>query len=166
MNPGVFLLFAYLLLGLQVGLGDVFAWGAWGPELPLLGVIFVSLRARADAAVFGAMLLGLGRDLIGPLPPGLHVVGYGLVAILTTRASRQLLPNAPAVHAGLALGGSLLMAALTLTLAWLRPDVTSPGLWSLLTSALLTALLAPAALGLFGTGRKLFAFRKRSFDPR
>ena len=74
----VFILFAYLVVALQVGVADALAipsrFGAIQPRLILLLAVFVGLSAAPGVALAAWVALGLVVDLVSP-QPGVTLVG-------------------------------------------------------------------------------------------
>ncbi|MDB5297883.1 MAG: Rod shape-determining protein MreD [Phycisphaerales bacterium] len=174
-----FFILAYIVLGLQLGVGAFVSWQGAQPNLVLIAAVYVAVNAPRDAGLFGAFLLGLGQDLIGAHPPGLYALSYGLAALLVV-GSRQLAYNDhPLSHLALALGGGLITAVVLYVHGLIRPPgqplptdggevlpALRPGLGMLLLGALYTAALAPLALWLLGKTKPIFGFRSARSRPR
>lgn len=173
----VFLIFAYLLLGAQAGVGEHFRVMGASPNLVLLGVVFIALNTPREAALTAALLLGLFHDLAASSGPfGLHAVAYGLVGLAATSANREVYTDHPLTHFFASLGGQIIVAITTAAVlvaqAYFRgpaspanPDEAAPiplGLqisWATLAgSCLYTAILAPLVLGLLARIKPLFGF--------
>ncbi len=88
MNPIVLGVALWLLLGLEMGLRDLLAIGAWsvGPSLVIPLVVFVALAAPAKAALWFALIAGLSRDLVGVVAlqggGGAVIVGPGVLGAM------------------------------------------------------------------------------------
>lgn len=173
----VFLIFAYLLLGAQVGVGEHFRVMGASPNLVLLGVVFIALNTPREAALTAALLLGLFHDLAASSGPfGLHAVAYGLVGLAATSANREVYTDHPLTHFFASLGGQLIVAVTTAAVLLAQsyvhgsrvpagaeeggPIVLGPQVpWATLAgSCLYTAILAPLGLGLLARIKPLFGF--------
>jgi rod shape-determining protein MreD len=129
----------YLLFMIQASVNQ------WWPDLVLLGLIVVSLHENRFASALAGAFAGLCLDVTSPSFLGAHLVtlaatGYG-VAVLRTVFYR-------------ARWATFLFTAMALALKWVVVGLIGaglPGLPALLTSSVLTLLLAPLAeLGLAG----------------
>lgn len=167
-----FFILAYVVLGLQLGLGPFVSVKGAVPNLPLLAVVFVVLNAPRDAGLLGAFLIGLGQDLLTTQPLGLFALTYGLVGLLVSGARQSAYGDHPLTHGFLTLGAGLVTAVLLYVHALIRPPgghaladdgsalpALGVALLPLLSSALYTALLAPIVLGLLSRAKPLFGFR-------
>ena len=166
-----YFILAYVTLGLQLGLGRYADIGGGAPNLVLLAVIFIAGNAPRDAALPGAFSLGLMQDLLGPGPPGLYAVAYGLVALVVLRTQHSIYRDHPLTHLSVALSGGLLVALVVTVHGWIRPagpEVIENGLavaavrapvGGLYVSAVYTAVIAPPVLWMLRHSRRLFAFR-------
>jgi rod shape-determining protein MreD len=166
-----YIILAYVTLGLQLGLGQYANVGGGAPNLVLLAVLFIAGNAPRDAALPGAFSLGLMQDLLGPGPPGLYAVAYGLVALVVQRTRHSVYRDHPVTHLSVALAGGLLVALVVTVHGWIRPAgpavmengaavaaVRAP-VAGLYVSAVYTAVLAPPLLWMLKHSRRLFAFR-------
>src|SRR4051794_16660217 len=115
-----YFILAYVLLGLQVGLGDFVAWHGARPNLILIGALFVALQAPRDTALMACFLLGLMQDLFTQQPPGLYAVSYGLLAMLLGGTQQSLYKDHPLAHLLLALVGGAITAAVLAAHGYLR----------------------------------------------
>ena len=167
-----FFILAYVVLGLQVGLGDFVSWRGAQPNLVLIVAVFVAVNAPRDAGLLAAFLLGLFQDLVSAQPPGLYALSYGLAALVVVGSRQLAYSGHPLTHFALALGGGLVTAVVVYVHGLIRPpgaplitdagDVLPairPGLGMLLLGALYTAALAPLVLWLLGKLKPLFGFR-------
>ncbi len=99
MNRLVFALLAWVMLGLETGLKDLFTLGRTGvsPSFVVVLAVFVAMHAPASFAVWGGLILGVALDLTasidleqGYAPAfvlGPHALGLalGVQAVLTLR---------------------------------------------------------------------------------
>lgn len=180
----VFLIFAYVLLGAQIGLGEHFRVLGASPNLVLLGVVFIALNTPREVALTAALLLGLFHDLAASGGPfGLFAVAYSLVALAATAVNREVYTDHPLTHFFSALLGQLMVVLVTVAIVLLQqqirgappdapPDVTPdtppdapPPLrvagiayLPLLASCLYTAFLAPLVLGVVARVKGVFGF--------
>lgn len=164
-----YFIFAYLMLGLQVGVSHYIAlWGA-APNLGLIAVIFIALNARRESALLGCFFIGLLQDLLTEQQPGLYALSYGLAALLATAIAQRDTRAHPLVHAALALAGSLITAIILLLHSRLHP--AAPALTDLKISAarisprleavraLYTVIVAPVVLFGMNALREVFDFK-------
>jgi rod shape-determining protein MreD len=164
-------IFAYVMLGMQLGLGHYASVKGAAPNLVLLAVIFIVSHVPRDAGLLGAFSLGLVQDLLGLGPPGLYAVAYGLVALAVERTRSSVYRDHPLTHLSVALAGGLIVALVVSLHGWVRP--AGPGLseggvtvapvrapvGALFLSAVYTAVLAPPLLWMLNRGRRTFSFR-------
>lgn len=171
-----FFILAYVVLGLQLGVGQFVAVRGAPPNLVLVAVVFVAANAPRHAGLLGAFLLGLLQDLLTVQPLGLFAFAYGLVGLLVS-GSRGLAQNDhPVTHVFLTFGAALVTVVVLYAHALIRPPggaVVEGGealphlgvsLGQLLLSATYTALLAPLAL--WGLAKLKPAFGFRAARPR
>ncbi|MFN4243687.1 MAG: rod shape-determining protein MreD [Tepidisphaerales bacterium] len=179
----VFLIFAYVLLGAQIGLGEHFRVLGASPNLVLLGVVFVALNTPREVALTAALLLGLFHDLAASGGPfGLFAVAYSLVALAATAVNREVYTDHPLTHFFSAMLGQLMVVLVTVVIVLLQqqirgapygaadapsdapPDAPPPlrvagiAYLPLLASCLYTALLAPLVLGVVARVKGVFGF--------
>src|SRR4051812_20250433 len=93
-----YFILAYLVLGLQVGLGDYISYAGATPNLVLLAVIFIAINARRDAGLLACLLLGMMHDLLSHQTPGLFALGYGLVGLVVTGSTQVVYREHPLTH--------------------------------------------------------------------
>lgn len=178
----VFLIFAYLLLGAQIGVGEHFRVLGASPNLVLLGVVFIALNTPREVALTAALLLGLFHDLAASGGPfGLHGLAYSLVALAATAVNREVYTDHPLTHFFSALVGQLVVVLVTVVVVVLQiqirggpetanpnaaPDAQAPpplrlagvAYIPLLASCLYTALVAPFLLGVVARIKGIFGF--------
>jgi len=106
-----FVIFAFLFLALQIGLGDLLEVGGVRPELLFIFMIYVAAMGPVPEALWGALVLGLLSDLTAPLPApaeagagpvggfvtviGPHALGYSLGAAFTFQLRTMLYRQHP-----------------------------------------------------------------------
>jgi rod shape-determining protein MreD len=167
-----FFILAYVILGLQLGVGEFVSWRGAQPNLVLVVAVFVAINAPRDAGLMAAFLLGLLQDLVSAQPPGLYALSYGLAALVVVGSKQLAYSDHPVTHFVLALGGGLVTAVVVYVHGLVRPpgvpvtteggEVLSPfrpGLGMLLFAALYTAALAPLLFWLLGKFKPAFGFR-------
>jgi rod shape-determining protein MreD len=163
MNWFTFAFVAYLVIGVQLGLGGVLGAGAWMPSMPLVLVLFMSLHAPQRYALLTALLVGLGHDLISAQGLGTYVFIYGVIAIIVLQLRLLLYRQHPLTHVMLGLTMGLLvglMLGVRNTLrGWLGQDVPTTGIGDSIRTMLSTTVLAPAMIYLLRKMRRRFAFR-------
>lgn len=166
-----YFILAYLILGLQLGLGAHMQFRGAAPNLVLLVVVFISLNAPRDEAMLGSLLLGAMQDLVTLQPMGLYALSYGLVAMLITSAGQLTFREHPLTQVVMTLLGGAITAIILVLHGWIHPlssarhegDLLirsvhqSPRL--LLVSLFYTALLAPILLGLLQRMQWMFSFQ-------
>jgi rod shape-determining protein MreD len=160
----IFILFAYAMLGAQVGVGEALRWGGMGPNLVLLAVVFVCLNTTREAALTGALMLGFLQDLLTLNPIGLNAFAYGLVGLLCTTSNRVVYADHPLTHVVFAFVGQIITAAVVLSYSFVRP--AGVGLEAgghlpampFVYSAMYTALISPVVLGVLTRVKPLFGF--------
>ena len=154
---------AYLVLGIQMGMGEFARVGSASPSLVLIAVIFIAMNAPRDAALLACFVLGAMQDLTTLTPLGLYALAYSIVGMFVVATQDLFHGDHPVTHFSLAFAGSLLMGAVLFLHGWWRgPSVPMAGLF---TSALYTALLAPIVLALLNRIKRMFAFSRRRFRP-
>lgn len=104
----LYFLITYIMLGIQIGLGDLIQFRGVGPDLVLLMVVFISLSAPRAEALLGSVILGLMQDLLSLQPMGLFAVSYGAVAYVVTYIAPMADRRHPLTHLAMTfLGASL-----------------------------------------------------------
>jgi rod shape-determining protein MreD len=168
----VYFIFAYLALGLQIGLSPYVRFHGAEPNFALLAVIFIAVNAPRDAALLGSFGIGLIQDFLSAQPPGLYALSYGIVAMLVTGAASAVYRQHPLAHFLLTLVGGLITMFVLCLHGWIHPPgvaVTEgktifPPLRipaaTLFTTVLYTALLAPLVIGALQRFKGAFAFRQ------
>ncbi len=168
--PAYFLL-AYVMLGVQLGVGAFAPVRGVGPDLVLLVVVFVSLNAPRAEAMLGGLLLGAMQDLVTLQPLGLFAFAYGGLAWVVSRSAEHVRRGHPLTHVAFALLGGIGTGALMVVHDWLHP--VAPAVVSggavvarairigprvAIVSALYTAALAPFVIGPLTRLNRLFGF--------
>lgn len=147
---------AYLLLGAELGMGGRWGFASFGPNLPLLGVVFICLNAAREPALTACLVLGLIQDLTTSQAPGLHAFAYGLVGIFTTSTSRSVLKNHPVTHFVYAFTGQIIVSA-TILVASVGHS-PHPHAAALLGASVYTAVLAPVVMYPLDKIKRVFGF--------
>jgi rod shape-determining protein MreD len=117
----IYFIFAYICLGLQIGLSPYVRYQGAAPNFTLLAVIFIALNAPRDAAWLGAFGIGLIQDLLSAQPPGLYALAYGLTAVIAYGAAQVAYREHPLTHFSLTLVGGLLTMFILLLHGWIHP---------------------------------------------
>jgi len=161
MRLSAYVILVYLVVGLQIGMGDFVRIGSSDarPDLVLLAVIFIAIHAPRDAALLGAFGIGLVKDMTSLSPLGLYAIAYSLVAMFTVSTQELVYRAHPVTHVMLGLAGSLLAGAVVLIHGWIKGPPASFA--EVFGSALYTALLAPLVLGVLNLAKGAFSFRRR-----
>lgn len=149
----------YIVIGLQLGIGEFLRVGGAKPDLVLLAVIFITVNARRDAALLGAFGIGAIHDMVTLGPLGVYALAYSLVGMFVVSTQELVYRAHPVTHFSLGLAGGLLVSAVVLVHGWIKGP--SASIAELLASSFYTALLAPIVLGLLQLTRKAFAFSSR-----
>ena len=162
-----FLILAYLIFAVQTGLrGFVDIHGA-EPNLILLAAMFVAVNAQRDAALLGCLLLGLAQDLLSPqMPVGLNAFAYGLIAIFIVSTQEIVYKDHFLTHLTLGFSAALIYALIVYGHGWLYYVVMHPLLKigrpsgaPLVSSAVYTAVVAPALFAILKKVKRRFGFR-------
>ena len=160
-----FIAAAYLLLGIQSGIGDILRWGSATPNLMLMLVVLVALNASRDAALLGCLILGFVHDLASGGPIGLMALAYGLAALMLVQVQQLVYRDNPITH----FFATFVAALVVMVVAWVQGQVRPlsvgvegairVGLSALFLSALYTAALAPVVLWPLVKAKWLFSFQ-------
>jgi rod shape-determining protein MreD len=155
---------AYLALGIQTGVGAfVRVESASGnlvatPNFVLLAVVFIAINAPRDAALIGAVVMGLLQDVTTGQRFGLFGLAYGLVAFLVVGAQSTVYREHPLTQFTATLISGVITSIVLLIGGWIRgPAQPSP--LSLFAGALYTAILAPILIGIMQRFKKAFSFQ-------
>jgi rod shape-determining protein MreD len=154
-----YFILAYVALGVQIGAGEFLRVGGAKPDLVLLAVIYIASNAPREAALGGALGMGLMVDLVGLGPLGLYAFAYGVVAIFIVSMQEVVYREHPLAYFIVALLASLLVSTVGLVHGWIHPPLLT--LDAQFKTALYTALLAPIVLGILQRMKKGFAFKSR-----
>ena len=158
------ILLAYIVIALQAGIaGDVRIHG-FGPNLPLLVVVFVALSAPREPALLACVLIGAMQDLGSQQAPGLYALSYGLVGWLIVGMQNVVYREHPLTHATLVLVGGLL----TGLVIWIHGRVVAPrvSITLLLGTAIYTAILATPAIWAMQRARRAFGMKMQRGSRR
>lgn len=167
-----FFILTYVVLGLQLGLGEFVTYRGAMPNLALIAVVFIAGNAPRDSALLGAFLIGLFQDLLTAQPIGLYALSYGISGIAIVGSRGFANSEHPLTHVLLTLLSGL-VSATVLSIHWLirRPGqpitldggTVLPGIGfapgALFLSAILTAALSPFVLWIMTRLKPLFGFR-------
>ena len=160
-----YFILAYIALGVQSGLGAFAQVGRATPNFVLLGVVFIAMNAKRDAALLGCFMLGLMQDLLTNSPLGLWAMAYGIVGLFVVNTQEVVYRDHFLTHFTLALAGGLISGAILLIHGWVYPILHptqrpgSPGFLAVIASAFYTGLLAPVVLGVLQRSRSVFGFK-------
>ena len=153
-----FILLAYVMLGLQIGLGGLPRAGA--VNFVLIAAVFLSLNATRSVAVPACFGLGLLQDIAGIGPIGTYALTYSLVALMVAGTDRALSAEHPITHFVITLAGGVVTAIVL----WLHGNLARYGVASPmgpgLVSAFYSAVVAMPALWALNRMRKTFRFRR------
>lgn len=167
-----FLILAYVMLGLQLGLGQFVSYGGGVPNLGLIVAVFVAANAPRESGLMGALLAGVFQDLLTAQPFGLFTLTYGLVGLAVMNARQFAYGDHPLTHFSLTLAGGMVTAVVLYLHEWIRPPggavsgadgeglpALGRALWPLLVSALYTAVVAVVVLRFLARLKGVFGFR-------
>jgi rod shape-determining protein MreD len=166
-----FLILAYVVLGLQAGIGPFVRVQGATLDLALIAAVFVAANAPREPALLGAFFIGLSKDVLSMEPLGLYALSYGLVGLIVVSARQVAYGDHPLTHFVLTLGGGLLTAIILYIHGRLRPIAPAPApdgqplpavavsLGLLLLTVLYTAVVAPFVLWLLSRFKPWFGFR-------
>ncbi|HWE04761.1 MAG TPA: rod shape-determining protein MreD [Tepidisphaeraceae bacterium] len=166
----VYFIFAYFMLGLQVGVSRYIAFHGATPNLGLIAALFIALNARRETALLACFAIGFLQDLLSEQQPGLFAIAYGLMAMLVVETHQSVNGNRAVKQFSFALVGGLLTTVVLLVHSGLHPagEAAADGKIALapvrisagveFTRAVYTAVLAPIILGGLNRIRGLFAF--------
>src|SRR5215212_5135764 len=118
-----YFIFAYLALGIQVGLNGYVGIQGAQPNFVLLLVVFIALNGARDQALLGAFLLGIMQDLLTLQPMGTWAFSYGLVAMSVFSTQEIVYPEHPLTHFSLALSGGILCGVVLTLQHWVYPTL-------------------------------------------
>ena len=163
-----FSIFAYLVLGIQSGVGTFVAVGSVSaqPNLVLIAVVFVILNAPHDEALLGAVALGALQDLLSSQPFGLFALSYGITAVFLTQAMYAVYRDHPTTHFVCALFGGFVTAVVITVHGWVHP-AGAVAASTLFAGAVYSAILAPLLLWPLQKWRRVFGFQpaRRTIRP-
>ena len=155
-----FILLAYVMLGIQTGLGGLSVLG--GVNFVLIAAVFLSLNAPRAVAVPACFGMGLLQDLVGIGPIGTFALTYSVVALLIAGTDRALSAEHPLTHFVITLAGGIVTAILLWLHGRLAKYGVPLGFGDLLASAFYSAVAAMPALWVLNRLRRRFRFRWRA----
>jgi rod shape-determining protein MreD len=159
------ILLAYIVIGIQAGISGEVRVHGFGPNLPLLVVVFVALSAPRESALLACVLIGAMQDLATQQSPGLFALSYGLVAWLIVGMQNVVYREHPLTHTTLALVGGLV----TGFVIWIHgrlPMVPRVSITLLLGTAIYTAVLATPVLWAMQRSRRAFGMKMQRGSRR
>ena len=163
-----FLILAYVIVAVQLGLSGYANWGRLAPNLVLPAAVFVAINAKREEALLGALLLGLMQDLFTQSPLGLYAFAYALAGLFVVGTSSSGKRDHPVTHLALTLGAALVVNAVVWFNELVHPRLhgdaagSAPSVWLALAGSLYTAVLGVLVLGVLSRMKKVFAFKGRS----
>jgi rod shape-determining protein MreD len=170
-----FFILAYVMLGLQIGLGSSVQIHQAQPNFLLLVAVFVAINAPRDIALSACLLLGLLQDLIMPGKPlGLATASFGVVGILIIKIQELVYGDHFLTHFSLALLAGLVVAVIYGVHGAIYPLIhrslkiwRPPAMGAMIGGALYTAVLAPLVIFILQRMRRAFGFRSsRGYTSR
>jgi len=166
----IYFILAYVMLGVQLGLGSYIAFRDVSPNLLVILVVFISLNAPRDEALLASFLLGGFQDLLTLQPLGLFAFSYGIVSLLVCWLAESVRRTHPLTHLSLAFMATMIVGVLLLI-----HDLISPvgpavkyggtvlkalriGPRVVIVSAMYTTLISPALIFLLQRCNRLLGF--------
>lgn len=157
------IILAYVVLGLQCGLGPYIQINDAAPNLVLPVIIFIALYAPRDAALLGTYIVGLMQDMISTVPLGTHALVYAAVTAAVRMTQPTIQREHWLTHVLLALSGGVLQGVVW-TLAGMRMH-DRPPMSLLVTTTIYTAILSPFMLKYLHKIKRIFAFQPERKMP-
>ncbi|HSV12878.1 MAG TPA: rod shape-determining protein MreD [Tepidisphaeraceae bacterium] len=166
-----YFILAYVMLGLQLGLGAHVQYRGISPNLVLLVVVFISLNAPRDEALLGSFLLGAMQDLVTLQPMGLYAFSYGIVSMLVTTVGQLAYREHPLTQLFMTLIGGTITSTIVMIHGWVHPlgPARTDGIHvipavrqsprALLVCVVYTAILAPIIIGILQRMQRMFGFQ-------
>src|SRR5436305_14715969 len=116
-----YFILAYIMLGLQLGIGGYAQYRGAAPNLVLLVVVFISLNAPPEESMLGSFLLGVMQDLVTLQPMGLYAFSYGVVALIVSNVAQLAYREHPLTQFFMTLIGGIITAILILLQGCFHP---------------------------------------------
>lgn len=154
-----FILLAYVMLGLQIGLGGIAQVGSAPINFVLIAATFIAINAQRDPALIGCFVLGLLHDIVGIAPIGTYALAYSLLALLVAGTERSLSVEHPFTHFFVTLFGGIVVAIVLLIHGHFSFHGEPVPFFPALSGAFFTALLALPILWGLTRLRRSFRFR-------
>jgi rod shape-determining protein MreD len=170
-----FFILAYVMLGLQIGLGSSMQIHQTEPNLLLLVAVFIAINAPRDTALAACLLLGLLQDLLMPGKPlGLATFSYGVVGMLVINTQELVYGDHFLTHFSLTLLAGLVVAVIYGLHGAIYPLIhrslkiwARPPMGTMIGGALYTAVVAPIVIFILQRMRRAFGFRSsRGYTSR
>lgn len=164
-----YILLAYLITAIHLGLAGFLNWGQAAPNLVLPVAVFIAINAGREEALLGVFLLGLLQDLFTHQPMGLNAFSYSLAALFVVGAQPAVYRDHPLTHLFVTLAAALVIGGAGIFNEWAYPLLhgqagVSPGWMGALLSAVYSAALAPVILYPLVRVKWIFGFRHDRHD--
>jgi len=153
-----YFIFAYIMLGLQVGAARAMQWNNAEPNFVILAVVFIALNAPRDVALLACFILGALQDLTAGGSMGLFAFSYGLVALFIGGIQRAVDRRHAIAHFSVTLIAGVLTAMVLTAHQWIRPP--GPRVLPLFCTSIYTAILAPLLLAILQRISRVFRFER------
>ncbi len=154
-----FVVLAYVMLGLQIGLGGIAQLGPGSVNFVLIAAVFIAINAPRNPAVIACFSLGLLHDIVGIGPIGQYAFAYSLLTLLMAGTDRALSIDHPLTHFFVTLFGGVVVAIVVYIVS-LRWNWSTPlPFWPNLVTAFYSAVLSLPVLWALTRLRKSFRFR-------
>ncbi|MGN6505256.1 MAG: rod shape-determining protein MreD [Tepidisphaeraceae bacterium] len=153
-----FILLAYLMLGLQIGLAGIARFGSGEINFVLIAAAFIAINAQRTAALPACFALGLLHDLVGIGPIGTYALAYSLVALTVAGTDRALSVEHPFTHVVVTFVGGVITGLTVWCVGFGKYGIHTP-LGPQLLTAVYTAIVAWPSLWVLTRMRRVFRFK-------
>ena len=152
-------LLAYVVLGMQMGMGEFVRVRGGTPNIALLAVIFLGRWGERDAALLACFAIGAMQDLTTLAPLGLYALAYSLVGLFVTGVQDVVDRQHPATHLAVTFMSGIIVGIVLIAHGYVRGPRVPIG--PLCSSVIYTSILAPIVLFALGKMKRLFALGAR-----
>jgi rod shape-determining protein MreD len=157
----IYLILAYVMVGLQIGLAPFLRLHGAEPNFVLMAAVFIAINAPREPAMLACFVLGIVQDFVTAPSSrlGLYGLSYGFFALFAAGSATVVVRGHPIVHFAV----TLLGGAITALIVALNARFTSPGqswkvLGVMMLSAVYSAIVAPVVIGILHRIRRRFQF--------
>lgn len=151
-----FIILAYLMLGVQLGLGGIAHIGR--VDFVLIAAAFIAINARRDVALPACFVLGLLHDLLGGISPiGAYALAYSMVALMIAGTDRALAAEHPFTHFIITFIGGIVAMIVLMIIGW-RWGAPLP-FWGSVAGVFYTSIIALPVMWALNKMRRTFRFK-------